>query len=155
MSFAPNPWFLWEGRAMDVFWSNRQADAQSKAARWAIENLAPDSRLVIDISMWNELRDPISQQWGLDDAHYYSRVLRDPAVQKIFPDDWRSVDYVITTPQMLRDVDSESTYNLVSRSLRHTRPIAIFDEGGWPIKILAVHKAHESSIGRPRPASEE
>jgi hypothetical protein len=132
LSFWPDPWVLWQ---------NRQADALSEAARWVVENVPDDSRVIIDISMWVELHEIPGRPMAFDDAHYYWKVLRDPEIRKgVFENDWRTVDYIVTTSQLLQDVRIDRDAAYVSEALARSSCLARFDTGGWPVEVRMVHK---------------
>jgi hypothetical protein len=146
LRFGPNPWPLWSGRLSSSLWSNRQADALSQAADWVAARFPPRSRMVIDISVWVELHQAQDGGRGLDHAHYYWRVARDPAIRDgVFDSDGRSVDGFVVTPQLRRDVNADDDCAWVAAALARSRLIARFDSGGWPIEI----RAREGDSRRP------
>ncbi len=76
-----------------ILWNGLQADAQNQATQWIEKNLPRSSLMIIDESMWTDLYDH-----GYTSAHYYWKVQDDPAIRdKVFHDNWRTVDYVVTT----------------------------------------------------------
>ncbi len=92
--------------------------------------------MIIDESMWTDLYDH-----GYTSAHYYWKVQDDPAIRdKVFHDNWRTVDFVVTTIQMLTDAQSQNM-TLVEETIAHSTPIARFDTGGWPVEIRKVNKS--------------
>jgi hypothetical protein len=118
-----------------LLWNTTQTDAQNQATQWVEEHLPRHSLLIIDEYMWTDLYDS-----GFTSAHYYWKVEEDPAIRgKIFHDDWRNVDYVITTPQLLGDAQNNNM-TLVEDALEHSTLLIHFDSGGWPIDIRKVNK---------------
>jgi 4-amino-4-deoxy-L-arabinose transferase-like glycosyltransferase len=118
-----------------ILWNASQADAQNQATQWVEKNLPLSSHMIIDESMWTDLYDS-----GYTSAHYYWKVQDDPAVRdKVFHNDWRNVDYVVTTIQMLTDAQ-QGQMTLVEEAIVHSTPIAHFDTGGWPVEIRKVNK---------------
>ena len=84
--------------------------------------------------MWTDLHAPGPGRPAFPNAHYYWKVGQDPAVQaKPFGDDWRRVDYVITTPQLLQDT-AQNGFSIVVPALEHSLSVARFDSG-WPVDI--------------------
>jgi len=127
LGFKSNPFLLWNGS---------QADAQQQAIEWIKEHVPPGSRMIIDESMWTDLYDS-----GYRFAHYYWKVEDDPAIRdEVFHNDWRTVDYVVTTIQMLTDV-RQNQMTLVGGAIDHSMVIARFDTGGWPVEIRKVNKS--------------
>lgn len=118
-----------------ILWDGSQADAQNQATQWIEQHLPLSSRMIIDESMWTDLYDH-----GYTSAHYYWKVQGDPAIRdKVFHDNWRTVDYVVITIQMLTDAQSQNM-TLVEEAMAHSTPIARFDTGGWPVEIRKVNK---------------
>jgi 4-amino-4-deoxy-L-arabinose transferase-like glycosyltransferase len=129
LGFDKNPFLLWNGS---------QAVAQRQAISWVLVHIPPKSTIVIDQYMWTDLHD----QYQNNDvfAHYYWKVEQDPAIRdKVFHNDWHNIDYVVTTIQMLTDVQ-ESHMTLVGAAIDHSTIIAHFESGGWPIEVRKVNK---------------
>lgn len=117
-----------------VLWNSSQADAQNEATQWIEKNLPLGSHMIIDESMWTDLYDS-----GFTSAHYYWKVQDDPAVRdELLHNDWRNVDYVVTTTQMLWDAQ-QAHLTLVEEAIVHSTPIAHFETGGWPVEIRKVN----------------
>jgi hypothetical protein len=129
-------------------WTSRQADAQLQAEDWVRTNLPVSSRLVVDEYMWLDLHDPADGRPGFAAAHWYWKVTEDPAInQGVFRGDWRNVDYVITTPQLIHDTQS-AHLGLVGPALQHSAPVISFDSGGWKVQVRRVDAALPSaSVG--------
>jgi 4-amino-4-deoxy-L-arabinose transferase-like glycosyltransferase len=126
-----------------ILWNDAQAVAQQEAVSWVETHLPPDSRIMIDQYMWTDLHDNAHESYAL--AHYYWKVQSDPAIRdKVFHNDWRNIDYVITTIQMLSDAHDERM-TLVAGAIEHSTVIAHFDTGGWSIDIRRVNKGHAAS----------
>ena len=88
--------------------------------------------------MERELHAPPAGDPTFPDAQYYWEVGEDPKVQRRdFGDNWRTVNYVVSTPQMIVD-DSQQDFPIVTPALEHSRPIADFDTGGWPVEVRRV-----------------
>jgi hypothetical protein len=118
-----------------ILWNSSQADAQNQAAQWIENHLPVSSHMIIDESMWTDLYDN-----GYRFADYYWKVQEDPAIRdKIYHNNWRNFDYVVTTTQMLTDMKNQNMV-LVEAALAHSTLLAHFDTGGWPIEIRKVNK---------------
>jgi hypothetical protein len=116
-----------------LLWTSSQADAQIQAIAWVRKHVPLDSRIVIDEYMWVELQDSPSFT-----HHYYWKVDTDPAILvNVFHCDWRNVDYIVTTPQMLSDIQYFDL-KVVGAALAHSRLLAHFDTGGWPLDVRQV-----------------
>lgn len=80
-------------------------------------------------------------------AHYYWKVETDPDIRnKIFQNDWHNIDYVITTINMLVDVQ-EKQMTLVGAAIDHSVVIAHFDSGGWPTEVRKVSNSRGNETG--------
>jgi hypothetical protein len=92
---------------------------------------------VIDQYMWRDLHDP-PRSAPFRVADYYWKVADDPEIRRgIFHDDWRTVDYVISTPQLVDDT-RHNGFPVVAPALEHSSRIAAFDSGGWNVEIRRV-----------------
>lgn len=112
-----------------VAWQAQPVAGQKEAVTWVQQNLPPGSRIIMDMYMWVDLHDPrgVGQE-PFTRAHYYWKAAQDPAVQRVFGDDWREVDYVVTTPQLMQDTQVQG-FPIVRAALDHSRSIARFDTG--------------------------
>lgn len=119
-------------------WRSKQADVHAAAAAWVRANIPHDAKIVIDQSMWLDLHAaPDGQEFP--NAHYYWKVSDDPAIRNgVFGGDWRSIDYVITTNQMLGDA-SRMHDPLLDQALAAAIPLKTFDMGAWPVSVYMMH----------------
>ena len=125
-------------------WTSPQADAQVQALAWVQANVPPDSRIIIDQYMWTDLHDP-STGFPMREAHYYWKLDRDPEIREgVFHGDWRTVDYIVTTPQMVSDAKL-ANLTLVAQALLHSEKIAKFDSGGWPVVVRRVSSSYSAA----------
>ncbi len=119
-------------------WTKDPVAGQISAVHWIQRHLPSSSRMVIDMYMWDELHDPPSGEPRYADAQYYWKVGEDPTVQRQgFADDWRKVDYVVTTPQLVYDT-IHNVFPIVTPALEHSLPVAAFNTGGWQVEVRRV-----------------
>jgi hypothetical protein len=119
-------------------WTSRQADAQLQAEVWVRSHLRATSRMVVDEYMWVDLQAPESGEPRYTAAHYYWKAADDPAINRgVFKGDWRNVDYVVTTPQLVYDT-THAYLPLVQEALQHSRRLVSFDSGGWTVEVRKV-----------------
>jgi hypothetical protein len=112
-------------------WQAQPAVGQRAAIAWVLANVPPTSKSIIDMYMWLDLHP------SYNGAHYYWKVVQDPAIRDdVFADDWRTVDYVITTPQMLADA-SQQDMTILNTALQNSVPVARFDTG-WAVEVREV-----------------
>jgi hypothetical protein len=125
------------------FWSGTQAVAQQEAVEWIKANIKPSSNMIIDQYMWPDLHDIPNSTAVYQHADYYWKVEQDPEIREgVFRNDWHTVDYIVTTPQLLSDMQRENMI-LVADVLAHSTPIAHFDTGGWVVEVRQVQKGGE------------
>jgi hypothetical protein len=93
--------------------------------------------MVIDMYMWPDLQHLSGSTRTFRNAEYYWKAAADPTVDKrIFSDNWRKVQYVVTTPQLLQD-SVNSGFHLIINALDHSKTVASFNSG-WPIDVRKV-----------------
>jgi hypothetical protein len=119
-------------------WTRDPVAGQVSAVSWIREHVPPSSRMVIDEYMWEDLNDPPGGAPRYADAQYYWKVGGDPAVQRRgFQDNWRNVNYVVTTPQLVYDT-VHNAFPIVTPALEHSLSVAAFNTGGWQIEVRRV-----------------
>lgn len=135
-------------RSERALWTGNPVGGQAEAVAWIRHDVPPSSRIIIDDYLWNALHAPPAGDPSYTNAQYYWEVGEDPKVQRRdFGDNWRTVSYVVSTPQMLSD-DAQQNFPIVTPALAHSRTVARFDTGGWPVEVRRV----EPNIVPSRPA---
>ncbi len=133
-------------RSERALWTGDPVAGQSEAVTWIRHDVSPGSRIIIDDYLWNALHAPPAGDPSFKDAQYYWEVGEDPKVQRRdFEDNWRTVNYVVSTPQMLVD-DAQQDFPIVTPALAHSRTVARFDTGGWPVEVRRVEPNVASSL---------
>jgi endo-1,4-beta-D-glucanase Y/4-amino-4-deoxy-L-arabinose transferase-like glycosyltransferase len=90
--------------ALLPLYQERPDQAAYDAIAWVKQNVAADSKLIIRDDMWVDLHEPGMGGPAFPNAHSHWKVAADPAVRDgIFGGDWRSVDYLITIPELEKD----------------------------------------------------
>ena len=119
-------------------WTKDPVAGQLQAVSWIQRHVPPSSHMVIDEYMWEELHDPPPGDPRYPDAQYYWKAADDPAVRRHgFNDNWRDVDYVVTTPQLVYDT-IHNDFPIVTPALEHSLPVAAFNTGGWQVEVRRV-----------------
>ena len=119
------------------FWTGDQVSGQLAAERWIDTHLPRDAKLLIDMSMWQDLHHPPSGR-PFNRAEYYWKAAEDPVIRDgVFHDTWRDVDYVVTTPEMVQDTFING-FPVVERALQHSQLVRSFTNEGWAIQIRRV-----------------
>lgn len=118
-----------------ILWDGAQADAQNQATAWIEEHITHKSTIIIDMYMWPDLYDH-----GYTNAHYYWKAQADPAIRdNVLRNNWRNIDYIVTTDQMLSDVQVQHM-KLLQDTLANSTLLVRFDSGSWPIEVRQVDK---------------
>jgi 4-amino-4-deoxy-L-arabinose transferase-like glycosyltransferase len=119
-----------------------QTQMQLEAIRWISQHAPPDSLIVSDSYAFVDLRR------SLPATHYYWVGDVDPQVRsEVFNNSWCSISYMITSPQVLADMD-KNQLRLLSKAQRNSRTIQMYENNGWPIDIREVNK-HNCNIPFP------
>ncbi len=71
----------------------------------------------------------------------------------ISADNWRTVSYVVSTPQMLAD-DAQQNFPIVTPALEHSRTVARFNTGGWPVEVRRVEPDVNATLPTVRSPAE-
>lgn len=120
-----------------AIWLARPVTGQEQAVAWVEQRVPPQSKIIMDMYMWVDLHDmPKPGEAPFTSAHYYWTAAEDPAIRQLFKNDWRSVDYIITTPQLIHDTRTQG-FPLIGAALAHSRSVAHFDTG-IPVDIRRV-----------------
>jgi 4-amino-4-deoxy-L-arabinose transferase-like glycosyltransferase len=134
---SPNPGFQADNT---LLWDGSSTTAQQQAEEWVQEHISPTSRILIDDFMWADLHDPGNASSNFTFAYYYWKVYSDPTISiGVFHNDWRNIDYIVTTIDMLYDAQSNHMA-IVEGALNHSTLLVRFDTGNWPIEIRKVNK---------------
>ncbi len=134
-------------RSPKILWQGTQAVAQRQAIAWVEKNIPPNSKVIIDMYMWDDLHAPLNHLPAFRYANYYWKVDFDPAIQNgVFQDNWRTIDYIISTPQLMYDSTHMTGMTLVQDALKHTSQIAKFNTEDWEVNILKVNKGGQVSV---------
>lgn len=135
-------------------WTGDPVAAQVDAVKWVEHHVPSNSRMVIDMSMWQDLRHPSGGAPSFSRAHYYWKVGQDPRIRRgVFQDSWHNVDYVIASPQLIEDTRNNG-FAVVTGALAHSVSVRLFDTGGWPIDVRRVDP-HATGLVSPRPPKVE
>jgi hypothetical protein len=129
-----------------ILWNNSsRVAAQREAIDWLRANVPSCSSIVIDPYMWTDLHDISNEPGGYKLAHSYWQVALDPAIREgVLHEDWRNIDYVVETPEFMRD-NQRFSLPLVQEALVHSTVVVSFDTTEWPIVIRQVSTGRAQS----------
>ncbi len=124
-----------------LVWQSPQADPQYEALQWITQHVPAGSSIVMDDYLYTDLAGA-GKNYKL---YWHWKVDLDPAIHdNALHGDWNSVDYIITTPQLLYD-----TYHqplpLVRQIFEHSQSLIAFDADHWRIDIRQVQHRTDGS----------
>ncbi len=126
--------FSWSATRKLEIYSADQTSTQFDAVRWVSQHATPDSLVVTDSYAFVDLRQV------LPDTHYYWILDVDAqARSELFDNTWCSISYMITTPQLLADMDNNQL-KLLATAHRNSTTIQMYENDGWPIDVREVNK---------------
>jgi len=148
LGFAKDPFVLWH---------SRQTVGQQEALTWIEKHIPVRSRIIMDDYLWVDLHDRQSHLATYTSADWYWKVDLDTAIKNnVFHANWRNIDYIISTPQLLTNANLVPL-PIVKTALAHSTRLVRFDTGQWAVDILRVDNGHSPrlivapAIKRPRP----
>lgn len=123
-------------------WTGASANAQVEAAIWIRQHVPTQEKLVIDMSMWPDLHESQYASVVYQHADYYWKVEQDPAIRVgVYHGNWRNIDYVVTTIQMLFDMRTNGMA-IIQAAVNNCDVVATFDSGNWPVAVCKVRNGH-------------
>lgn len=135
-------WLLVNGK---FNFSADQAGAQRQATEWIRANVPANSFVVIDAYDWVDLHDT-SFGKTIPGAHYYWKVEEDPTIREGWlGGDWRRIDYLAVTPQMLTDIRG-SHLQILADAYQNSVPLQTFTGTGWNVEVRQVIKPALSGV---------
>jgi 4-amino-4-deoxy-L-arabinose transferase-like glycosyltransferase len=104
-------------------------------------HIPPTAKIIIDDDMWVQLHDIAPYyKW----AHSHWKAASDPEVRnKLFGQNWRNIDYIVMSNQMLQAMELNNTdgsENYILEALRHSVRIWDLKRGGIELQIYQVQK---------------
>jgi len=136
-AFLVPRWWSGDARALSI--NNNQP--MTEVAAWARAHLPRNAVVVTDDLIWPELVDD-----GLPPKHviWLYELDLDPEVRARFPEGWRQVDWVVTTPSLRADVQSNpGSIPQVIDAVAHSVPVVRFGTGrNWTSVRRVVHHGH-------------
>ncbi|MEO0595945.1 MAG: glycosyltransferase family 39 protein, partial [Chloroflexota bacterium] len=127
------PFYTFYTLRIDIYTDNETQD-QIDAVEWVRNNIDEDALIVTDNYAFVALRS------DMPNVHYYWKVDTDPDIKfTLLDDDHCNIDYVITTQQVVEDIDLFEL-DLVRRAVERSTVIREYDNQGWPVEIHQVSK---------------
>lgn len=129
------PFGMFYGNRIDLY-TKDQVSGQIEAVSWVREHVSEDAIVVTDNYAFVELRET------MPNAHHYWKVDTDPDVTfSVLDGDWCSIDFIITTPQVIADIDTFSL-TLMREAFNNSELLVSYANNGWPVEIRQVRKLY-------------
>jgi hypothetical protein len=125
------PYWMFYLNSIDIYEID-QTTQQIEAVEWIDDTLPDDSVVVTDNYAFVHLRQTMPE------THHYWKVDTDPAVKfNLLEDNYCNIDYLVTTPQVLSDMEAYSM-QLLQRAYDNSDLLRSYENNGWPIEIRQV-----------------
>lgn len=97
---------------------------QLLAVDWVAENIDPSAIVVTD----NFAYPALAQERGFENAQYFFTSEYDPELREVYADDWRNIDYLIVTHELIQQM-YQGTIPVLREAFEHAVPVATFTDG--------------------------
>lgn len=116
-------------------------ELQRRQVAWVRKHIPPDSRIIMDDDVWNDLHD-VRPFYPF--AHSHWNASSDPDVRdKLFSRKWQNVDYIIMSNRMRRSMEgdnSDGRENWILKALKNSKTVWESSRGGIRLEIRQVQK---------------
>jgi hypothetical protein len=130
----------WQAGTAQPLYANRSSEAGRTAIAWIKQALPAQSAIIADDSFWPDLREPKPSERAFPNIHSHWKVASDPQVREgIFHNDWRTVDYLIMTPELAKTF-AESNNSVALAALEHAHCIQRWAADGAEVELWQVDK---------------
>ncbi len=134
--------------------------SQIASVAYTRETLPPDARVIVDAWAYLDMRLPRTHgEKYFVNAEWFSKILLDPAIRdKKFGNDWRNIDYILLTHEMIQLMNTETDPSLLRLAMKEGKMIKDFpplDPGTRNIsRMYSVSADWATLLGRPSLFSE-
>ncbi len=130
------PFWIFYSARIELYTLDQVQD-QVDAVQWVQDRVPEDAFIITDAYAFVALREN-----GYPNAHHYWKVDTDPDVKfTLLRDDHCEIDYIITTPQVIGDIDLYQL-DLVRRALVNSRVLQTYENNGWTVEIRQVTRTN-------------
>lgn len=132
----------WEAAQRGLMTSQANSD-RTAAEAWMQREVTPDSVILTDDVSWVTLvrREVAPRQ----NVIWFYKIDTDPALEPLYPEGWRDVDYVLSTDQLRQAVAGDATLVNVATALRESQVVASFGSGDSVVEIRRVSAAERGN----------
>lgn len=107
-----------------TYLTKEETNNQQQAVAWIRQHVPKDSVIVTD----NYLYPEISQQSHYSDVLYFFNAEYDPEARQRYEDDWRNIDYVVATHELMEQIKSGQVPTM-KQTFDHADLVASFTDG--------------------------
>jgi 4-amino-4-deoxy-L-arabinose transferase-like glycosyltransferase len=126
----------------ELLWNLHQTTGQNQALQWVQRHVPTSKSVIVDDFMWTDLHDGDGGK-VFPLAHWYWKLGFDPAVEGgVFHNNWKNVNYIVTTPQMLANVAAghdAPSFKMIDVALKHSKIVAHFESDNWTVNVRRVY----------------
>jgi endoglucanase len=127
--------------ALQPLYTQTPSTAGREAIAWIKASLPADAFIIARDDVWTDLREPGSGGVGFANVHSYTKVAGDPAIRSaVFADDWRTVDYLVTSPG-LEQVLADSGNTIALQALQHAHLEKTWTADNSTLELRKVDKS--------------
>jgi 4-amino-4-deoxy-L-arabinose transferase-like glycosyltransferase len=120
-------------------YKDNQTYSQVESVKWISSNIPANTINVIDNYAFIELNDRFKRENTVFD--YYWKIDTDPNIKyNFYNNSYKTVDYIIVTPQMNVDVNNNDSLSITREALHNSTVIERFERAGWYVEIRTVKK---------------
>ena len=135
-------WQQWAIGRLPELYTEDPGQAQRQAIPWIKQHLPAQSAIIIYDTPWVELQTAGPTGPAFPRAHSHWKVALDPAIRSgVFLDDWRTVDYLLTTsaqvmPQAFKDVGNV----VADQALQNASLVRRWEADGESVELWKVNR---------------
>jgi endo-1,4-beta-D-glucanase Y/4-amino-4-deoxy-L-arabinose transferase-like glycosyltransferase len=126
--------------SLQPLYTLHSGEANREAVAWIKQHLPAQSYVVAGSDVWADLHEPGSDGPAFPNVHSHWKVGADPAIRDgVFHDDWRTVDYLILSPQVKQDIGNAGIA-VAQAAMQHAHVVTSWDVDGSQIELWKVDK---------------
>lgn len=142
--------YLFAGTLQPLFTAKPDAPGHDAVA-WIKTFVPADSRMIIRDDIWTDLHEQGLGGPAFPNAQSYFKVTADPAIRDgVFGNDWRNVDYLVITPDTVKDFNAAPRNTLALDALAHAHRVMRWtnhDQRNWhPEQDMEVWKVDKAGL---------
>ncbi len=130
----------WRGGSMQPLYALHPAKASRDAVEWIKQHVPAQSLIVSDSDIWTDLHEPGLGGPSFANDHSHWKVGADPAIRDgVFHDDWRTVDYLILSPQTKQDLN-DAHITVAQDAFQNAHMVQQWSVDGSDVELWKVDK---------------